>query len=315
MIDYKDRVIGSLLGVCIGDILGASVEGYSGDEISAIFGQVDRFMASPRGYGCYTDDTQMTIALALSIIRCGGVDPEDCARSYADLYDPGRGYGYGASLTLKSLKQGADYMATGRSQFKQGSFANGGAMRIAPVGLVYRDRDDDALRRAVYDAIMCTHVHPEGVDGAVLQAKAVSLMTKIGDIHQFDPEVFLDILLNIANTEVFKAKIKELGEILRASIPDRDAVSILGCGVRASQSVPCALLATLRYYNSPENALIKAVGFGGDTDTIGAMTGAQIGALHGSGWIPPHWFENIENNRFGRDAIINIAERLSDTTV
>ncbi|MCD6571462.1 MAG: ADP-ribosylglycohydrolase family protein [Deltaproteobacteria bacterium] len=315
MIDHKDRFIGSLLGTCIGDILGAPVEGYSGDEISASFGQVDRFIPSSRGYGCYTDDTQMTIALALSIIRCGEVDPEDCARSYAQLYESGRGYGWGASLILKSLKKGADYRQTGRSQFRQGSFANGGAMRIAPVGLVYRDKEDNDLRRAVYNAIMCTHVHPEGIDGAVLQASAVGLMTKIEDKHRFDPEVFLKVLFNVAQTEVFKTRIKALEEILDLSIPDRDAISILGNGVKASQSVPCALLATIRYYKRPEDAIIKAVGFGGDTDTIGAMTGAQIGALHGSGWIPAHWFDNIENNKYGRDDIINIAGRLSDITV
>jgi len=53
------------------------------------------------------------------------------------------------------------------------------------------------------------------------------------------------------------------------------------------------------------------VGFGGDTDTIGAMAGALVGALHGSSWIPARWHDNIENGSHGRDEIVALARRLS----
>lgn len=57
--------------------------------------------------------------------------------------------------------------------------------------------------------------------------------------------------------------------------------------------------------------MIRAVGFGGDTDTIGAMAGALVGALHGASWIPARWFENIENGVHGRDEIVTLARRLA----
>ncbi len=57
--------------------------------------------------------------------------------------------------------------------------------------------------------------------------------------------------------------------------------------------------------------VIRAVGFGGDTDTIGAMAGALAGALHGRSWIPPRWYDNIENGPGGRDEMVRVARRLA----
>ena len=61
---YEDRCIGCLLGVACGDILGASVEAWPAAEIRETFGELRDFCDSDRGFGCYTDDTQMTVALA-----------------------------------------------------------------------------------------------------------------------------------------------------------------------------------------------------------------------------------------------------------
>lgn len=53
--------------------------------------------------------------------------------------------------------------------YPEGSYANGGVMRIAPVGLVYKDCTNEQLMAAVTDALLCTHVHPEAIDGSYLQ--------------------------------------------------------------------------------------------------------------------------------------------------
>lgn len=55
----------------------------------------------------------------------------------------------------------------------------------------------------------------------------------------------------------------------------------------------------------------KLEGFGGDTDTIGAMAGALASALHGRSWIPSRWYDNIENGPGGRDQIVQVARRLA----
>jgi poly(ADP-ribose) glycohydrolase ARH3 len=85
----------------------------------------------------------------------------------------------------------------------------------------------------------------------------------------------------------------------------------VGNGIRASQAVAAALWALLRYWRTPEECVIRAVNFGGDTDTIGAMAGALVGALHGKVWIPSRWYVNIENGVHGRDEIIAVAQRLA----
>ena len=85
----------------------------------------------------------------------------------------------------------------------------------------------------------------------------------------------------------------------------------MGNGVRTSEAVAASLWAFLRYGDSPEECLVRAVSFGGDTDTIGAMTGAQLGSLHGTSSIPGRWYNQIENRRHGRDHMIKLAQELA----
>jgi ADP-ribosylglycohydrolase len=70
------------------------------------------------------------------------------------------------------LAQGADPATTATQFLPGGSYANGGAMRIAPVGLAYRNADAATLQQAVEAALLCTHTHPLGVEGALAQVGA-----------------------------------------------------------------------------------------------------------------------------------------------
>jgi poly(ADP-ribose) glycohydrolase ARH3 len=142
---HEDRCIGCLLGAACGDILGAGVEGQTADTIRGHHGEVRNFLDTIRGFGCYTDDTEMTLALATSLVEKGFADPEDISLKYADFYEPRRGYGAAARRVMGALQNGADYRKTGRLEFPNGSFGNGGAMRIAPVGLAYRNASNDVL--------------------------------------------------------------------------------------------------------------------------------------------------------------------------
>jgi lysophospholipase L1-like esterase len=101
-----------------------------------------------------------------SLVECGHVDAAHVSAQYAEFCEAWRGYGGAAHRVMRLLKDGGDYRGTGRLQFPEGSFGNGGAMRIAPVGLAYRHATDDVLLKAVEDALVCTQVHPEAVDCA-----------------------------------------------------------------------------------------------------------------------------------------------------
>ena len=78
------------------------------------------------------------------------------------------------------------------------------------------------------------------------------------------------------------AKLKTLAESLQHHDEDVYVIGRVGNGIRASEAVAATLRAVLRYWQTPEECLIRAVGFGGDTDTIAAMAGAIVGALHGA---------------------------------
>ncbi len=279
-------------------------------EIRELYGELRDFADAGRGFGCYTDDTQMTLALATSLVEHGRVDAAHVSASYAEFYEPWRGYGGAAHRVLRLLADGGDYRGTGRLQFPEGSFGNGGAMRIAPVGLAYRNAAAELLLRAVEDALLCTHVHPEAIDGALVQAKAVAIAATT-DPNALDPLGIVEVLLPVCRTEVMQFKLQALVDGLRHEDDDDFVIARVGTGVRASQAVAAALWAFLRYWKTPEGCVIRAVGFGGDTDTIGAMAGALVGALHGRAWIPARWFDNMENGPHGRNEIVALARRLA----
>jgi len=73
---HEDRCVGCLLGTLCGDILGASVEGWRASDIREIYREIRDFDQSNRGFGCYTDDSQMTLALAASLVEHARVDAE-----------------------------------------------------------------------------------------------------------------------------------------------------------------------------------------------------------------------------------------------
>jgi len=252
----------------------------------------------------------MTLALTTSLVECCRVDAEHVSGEYAEFYEPWCGYGGAAHRVMRALRRGADYRGTGRLRFPDGSFGNGGAMRIAPVGLAYRHAASDVLHQAVEDALVCTHVHVEAIDGAFIQAKAVATAA-IGDPAGFDPHGLLTELHEAARSDIVRMKLEALSRGLREEYPDPFVIAKVGNGIRASEAVAAALWAFVRYGSNPEECIVRAVGFGGDTDTIGAMAGALVGALHGASWIPDRWYDNIENGRHGRDEMVALARRLA----
>jgi poly(ADP-ribose) glycohydrolase ARH3 len=321
-LSHKERCIGCLLGAACGDILGAPFEFQSRSEIITGYGPLAGLI--PEAWepsGRYTDDTEMALALATSLIKSGGIDPALCAATYAEFFssEPRRGYGPAVTRILMMLSEGADYRLTGRAIYPEGSFANGGAMRIAPVGLSFRNAGDVALRAAVRAALLCTHVHPDAVDGAFAQAKAVAKLAKTKNPQEFDGAQLLSELHSTAEG-VLKKKLAIVGMALAESWPEERLLSFICTPneygaqfqIHAAEAVSCSLWAFLRHSHDPEKCVVQAVALGGDTDTIGAMTGALAGALHGAAWIPEMWYDRMENQPgIGRDFIIQTARQLA----
>lgn len=270
----------------------------------------------------FTDDTEMTLALAASLIERGALDAMHCAATYSRFFvaEPRRGYGPAVSKILALLAAGGDYRTTGRAVYPEGSYANGGAMRIAPVGLAFRNAGDPVLRQAVASALLCTHVHPDAVDGAFVQAKAVAELASTADSGDLDTACFLAGLSSLAQSAVVREKLEFVIQARAQDWADERLLSSVCTPneygqqfqIHAAEAVACALWAFVCAPHEPEECIIRAVSLGGDTDTVGAMAGALAGALHGSSWFPRRWYDQMENQpAVGRDYLIGLARRLS----
>ncbi len=306
-----DRCVGALAGTCVGDALGMPVEGWTWTRIRQHYGEVRDMLPARLGAGTFTDDTLLTMALAESLLaQEGRVVPEDLVRRFRAVYDPRRGFGAGMHRLIRLWDEGVPWEEAARRVFDGGSYGNGAAMRVAPVGVLFPGDLHAAYKAAVAQA-QVTHAHPLAQQAAGLQAMAVSL-AMVTSAASFDPEDFVAEL---------EASLPASAETLRRSLmllldvkdrwQDRDLiVHKLGNGAAAHRSVPTAIFAFVTFWRSFEEALVYAVSLGGDTDTIAAMTGAIAGAFHGLRAVPPRWWQALESGPQGKEKIVKLAEQL-----
>src|SRR5579872_3737649 len=169
-----DRFAGCLLGLAVADSLGAPYEGLTATDIFYQFGTPEDIVRNPSGDTLYyTDDTQMMIGVAETLIDCGEINEDRLCRAFVENYDPNRGYGQGARKIIDAMARGKDSRSLAATIFPGGSFGNGAAMRVAPVGLLYRDRLDVLWEQARLSALP-THTHPLGIEGAQILALAIA---------------------------------------------------------------------------------------------------------------------------------------------
>ena len=296
----RSKFIGALVGTAVGDGLGAGLEGWltiSREEI--------RMQAEGKAILRYTDDTHMMIGVAESLAANRGFNGQHMAVRFIENYErePFRGYGPGPPRIFRMIRDGASWDTAAAKLYGGGSFGNGAAMRIAPVGVFYYD-DPHKLREAAGQSGGITHAHPLGREGGILQAYAVALAAAAdaGDLRERE---FLPALADFTEQDAYRDKLRLIGELLGAGSRER-VVAELGHGVEALQSVPTAIYSFLSHPRSYEEAVTYAISLGGDTDTIAAMTGAISGAYLGVEAIPEAWRQRLEN----RGYIIELAEKL-----
>ena len=299
--DLRSKILGSLMGTGVGDALGASLEGWRRVDEAEI-----RALAEKRPTLTYTDDTHMMIGVAESLIESKGFDGEHMTGRFMENYsrEPFRGYGPGPPRVFRLIRSGEAWDKAAERLYGGGSFGNGSAMRIAPVGVFYYD-DMAKLKEIAYQSSQITHAHELGKEGAALQAYAIALSTQADPSLAIQGNEFLRKLTQFVEHEVYKQKLKSVEELLGEK--DRaKVVAELGHGIEAFNSVPTAVYSFLSHPKSFEEAVVYAISLGGDTDTIGAMTGAISGAYLGIEAIPSRWREKLEN----RDYIVELADRL-----
>jgi poly(ADP-ribose) glycohydrolase ARH3 len=256
----------------------------------------------------YTDDTAMAIGIVESLLERGYLDTEHLGETFQKNFrrEPWRGYASGPPTIFAAVNQtGATYVETAKSLFGgRGSFGNGAAMRVAPVGLIYHDSPD--LYEKVNLSASVTHAHPVGVDGAAIQAKAVAQAVKIDPEAEFSPDDFLTGLIEFTRIPEMKNKLLLVQRLITENTSPMRAAQQIGRSVSAHESIPFSIYSFLLYPRSFENCLYCAILNGGDRDTLGAMAGAISGAYLGVEAIPHEWLQKLEN----RTKIQELAQRL-----
>lgn len=258
----------------------------------------------------YTDDTAMAIGLAESMADREGLEQTHLGETFHAHYrrEPWRGYASGPPTVFSKVEEkGLSYPEAARTLYGgEGSFGNGAAMRIAPLGLMYHAHED--LYEKARASAEVTHAHPVGVDGAAVQARAVALVVSMKPSWAFPVERFLDALMDTARTATMVRKLSSLRNLVAEGAPPAEAARRLGMGVAVDRSQPFALYAFLRHTDSFEETLFCATLNGGDRDTMGAMACAISGAYLGEDGIPVEWRKRLEN----RARLEALAARLAD---
>jgi poly(ADP-ribose) glycohydrolase ARH3 len=299
-LDLQDKFRGALVGAAIGDALGAPFEGASWQDAAGLI----RRRIDSNGAWRYSDDTQMMFAVAHSVARHGAVEPESVLAHLAQEFDPARGYGKGVRRTIEAFRAGMPWHACAFTTWREGSRGNGAAARTAPVALALAHTSDEELGDACHWAARVTHAHPEAIEGALWQCLAVRFcLFEAPDASRERLLAYLEANVNGGTFETAVQRLRGLG----SGAPNAEVVDALGNSVLAIESVPSAWWAAIYGGDDFAGCVQSAVALGGDTDTIGAMTGALCGARFGLDAIPVSWRERLHGERPGLADLVALA--------
>ncbi|SNR56805.1 ADP-ribosylglycohydrolase family protein [Halorubrum vacuolatum] len=284
----SDQARGVLLGLACGDALGRPVEFKSAAAIRAEYGTLDEMV----GYGTWnqpagtiTDDTDQALCIARSVVEQHGFDPADIAARFVGWYDGGPfDIGGMTRRALDRLKHGDAWDEAGQHVWEESpegqNAGNGSVMRCPPLAIPYTT-EWDHLVKVSRDSSRITHADPRCTVGcAVLNLTIAGLLA-----HADTP--FRDAL-SYVEPDAPDELVQALKPIARGESPKTLETS--GYVVHSLQTA----LHDGLFAESATDAIVMAVNRGGDTDTIGAITGAVAGARFGASQLPERWLAAID---------------------
>ena len=276
----------SLEGLSVGDAFGERffVDPYSVNDLIEA-------RTLPTAPWLYTDDTEMALSLVSVLRQSGEMDQDRLARSFAEHYDPMRGYGPAMHDIVPMMLLPGSWVSLSRRLFGgQGSFGNGAAMRVAPLGAYFADDSETAASQA-FDSAIVTHAHPEAAAGAVAVAVGAALAWQWRDLRPRPTlrEFLEGVLPYIPESEVHRRT--ELARDLPQDVSVMVAIDRLGNGseVSSQDTVPFVLWCAGQHLGSYEDALWLTVSGLGDRDTTCAMVGGIVALSAGAASIPDAW--------------------------
>lgn len=280
----------SLEGLSVGDAFGGFYE--LGHPTKAPAHLKTRTLHSPPWH--WTDDTNMALSIYSVLRQHQQIEQYKLAHNFALHFDRGRGYGMGARHLMVQMKAGMDWRTVSPQIFKGGSYGNGGAMRVAPVGAYFADDWQKAVEQARLSSEI-THSHPEGIAGAIAVTLAAAHAAQLHGQPAPTRPAFIDSLLSYIPESDVKVGIVRARD-LPQGIGVSEAVEALGNGslVSAQDTIPFTLwCAGEQLANYEESIWLTANGFG-DVDTTCAIVGGIVACYTGTEEIPPEWVKRRE---------------------
>lgn len=271
------RVAGALVGSAVGDALGAPFEFGPPGRFSARFpspargARTEMCGGGPWEPGEFTDDTQMALSVALSILDRFGYDADHVWESW-------RAWRRTASDVGITTSHALSYSSWREVEHPriESTVANGALMRSFPLALVTLGLDDDTARAVVLHQASLSHHHPAAGWGAWLSVSAMRVA-----ITGQDPFGEIDRQLSYLPEDLREPFAAVLSPTWRPDHDDRSNGNVWTC---LGQAVWAA-----RHSTDYEAAVVAAIDLGGDTDTVACVAGALAGAIHGIQTIPSRW--------------------------
>ncbi|AJF69351.1 ADP-ribosylglycohydrolase family protein [Streptomyces vietnamensis] len=290
MIDLPTAALDSLSGLAFGDAFGDRWFGILRREGTAA---LEARILPPEPLWLWTDDTAQAVVLIRELAESGGtVDQERFALRLAEAYADDTHRGYGASMhdVLRRIGAGEPWRGVVAGQFGgQGSWGNGAAMRVAPLGAWLADDLDAVAEQAAAQSVV-SHHHPEAVAGAVAVALAAALATRSrGGPAPARPDLLRAVAARLPDSDVRSGL--RIAARMPAHTSVRHAAEVLGSGYRMSgpDTVPYALWCAAGHLDDLHEGLWTTVAGRGDIDTTCAVAGGVIAARTGVTALPPAW--------------------------
>jgi len=312
--DLEDRVRGMMLGLAIGDALGNTSEGATPTLRRAKYGEIvdywPNWYAENRPVGVPTDDTQLAFWTLEHLVEHGRLDPE----RLADVFANRRIFGMGGTV-----HQAVSHRQAGRPWHACGprSAGNGALMRIAPMVIPFLRRPSPALWADTARAGMITHNDPASISACV--AFVAALWDLLGmnapPAAEWWVHRHVEVAAPLEGDARYEARGGEYRDYAgpvwrfveeRLTAAQRDGLSTLqACeswysGAYLLETVPCVYYILMRHAHDPEEAIVRAINDTRDNDTIAAIVGAAVGALHGERALPQRWRDGLLG-RLGAD--------------
>lgn len=306
----EERIVGGIIGVVIGDALGLPVQFLSRTEVrqNPVTGMQGggAFEMPP---GTWSDDSSLTLCLVESLVT-KGYDLNDIAGRFVRWFRVGYLTPFGFSfdigrateLAMTRLIKGIDPLEAGPADERDNG--NGSLMRILPAAIYFAHLPDQELINKVSDISKITHGHPRCQLGCVLYALFVKALFAGESLHEAY-EYMRVKAREIIEPSGLGRELKYYKRLMDGNLPHlfEDDIQSSGYVVDTLEAAVWCFLTTRSF----EEALLKAVNLGLDTDTVGAVTGGLAGLYYGLTGIPQEWQSLI----IKKDEILDLSRQFA----